>query len=55
MNLARPKPAIVILGAGMSGICMGVRLRQAGIHDFTILEKSAALGGTWWDNTYPGA
>ena len=34
---------------------MGIRLAQAGIRSFTILEKSARLGGTWWDNTYPGA
>lgn len=55
MTVARPQPRIAILGAGMSGVCMGVRLRQAGLHDFTILEKSAALGGTWRDNIYPGA
>ncbi len=46
---------VVIIGAGMSGICMGIRLRQQGIHDFVILEKSPAVGGTWYDNTYPGA
>ena len=45
----------VILGAGMSGLCMAVQLKKAGIHDFVMLEKSAGLGGTWWDNTYPGA
>lgn len=48
-------PRIVILGAGMSGLCMGVQLVRAGIRSFTILEKSSRLGGTWWDNTYPGA
>lgn len=55
MSESRRQPRIVILGAGMSGLCMGVRLRQAGVRDFTLLEKSPALGGTWWDNTYPGA
>jgi cation diffusion facilitator CzcD-associated flavoprotein CzcO/acetyl esterase/lipase len=53
-----PKTAdheVVILGAGMSGLCAGVKLKQAGIHDFVILEKQPGLGGTWWDNTYPGA
>jgi cation diffusion facilitator CzcD-associated flavoprotein CzcO len=45
----------VILGAGMSGLCMAIRLKRAGMHDFVILEKSPGLGGTWWDNTYPGA
>jgi cation diffusion facilitator CzcD-associated flavoprotein CzcO len=48
-------PRIVVLGAGMSGLCMGVQLVRAGIRSFTILEKSSRLGGTWWDNTYPGA
>jgi cation diffusion facilitator CzcD-associated flavoprotein CzcO/acetyl esterase/lipase len=46
---------VVILGAGMSGLCMAIQLQRAGIHDFVILEKQAGLGGTWWDNTYPGA
>ena len=46
---------IVVIGAGPGGIAMGVKLKQAGIHDFTIIERSAGPGGTWWDNTYPGA
>jgi cation diffusion facilitator CzcD-associated flavoprotein CzcO len=46
---------IAIIGAGHSGLCMGMRLRQEGIDDFVILEKAATLGGTWRDNTYPGA
>ena len=46
---------VVILGAGMSGLCAGVKLKAAGIHDFVILEQQDGLGGTWWDNTYPGA
>ena len=46
---------IAIIGAGHSGICMGMRLKRAGIDDFLILEKAASLGGTWRDNTYPGA
>ena len=33
---------------------MAIRLKQAGIHDFTILERADRLGGTWRDNTYPG-
>lgn len=39
----------------MSGLCMGIQLQRAGIHDFVVIEKSAGLGGTWWDNRYPGA
>jgi cation diffusion facilitator CzcD-associated flavoprotein CzcO len=46
---------VVILGAGMSGLCMAIALERAGITDFVIVEKSAGLGGTWWDNRYPGA
>jgi cation diffusion facilitator CzcD-associated flavoprotein CzcO/acetyl esterase/lipase len=46
---------VIILGAGMSGLCMSVALRRAGINDFVVIEQSAGLGGTWWDNRYPGA
>jgi cation diffusion facilitator CzcD-associated flavoprotein CzcO len=46
---------VAIIGAGHSGLCMGIRLKQAGIEDFLIVEKAATLGGTWRDNTYPGA
>lgn len=45
---------IVIIGAGIAGISMGIHLKQAGIDSFTIIEKADALGGTWRDNTYPG-
>ena len=34
---------------------MGSALRKAGITSFLIIEKAAGIGGTWWDNTYPGA
>ena len=46
---------VVILGAGMSGICTAIGLQRAGMHDFVMLEQSDGLGGTWWDNRYPGA
>jgi cation diffusion facilitator CzcD-associated flavoprotein CzcO len=45
---------VVVAGAGASGIGAAIRLLQAGITDFTVLEKSSELGGTWRDNTYPG-
>jgi cation diffusion facilitator CzcD-associated flavoprotein CzcO len=45
---------ILIIGSGFAGICMAIRLKQAGIHSFTILERAPELGGTWRDNTYPG-
>ncbi|HKU40520.1 MAG TPA: NAD(P)/FAD-dependent oxidoreductase [Polyangiales bacterium] len=46
---------ILIVGAGFAGLGMGIRLRQAGVENFLILEQSAGLGGTWYDNRYPGA
>lgn len=48
-------PRVVIVGAGFGGIAMGVKLKRAGIDTFTIYESSLGIGGTWWDNTYPGA
>lgn len=47
--------AAIIVGAGFSGLCAGIQLRKAGIEDFVILEKAQGVGGTWRDNTYPGA
>lgn len=44
---------VVVVGAGMSGILAGIRLARAGI-PFTIVEKNAGVGGTWWENRYPG-
>jgi cation diffusion facilitator CzcD-associated flavoprotein CzcO len=47
--------AAIIVGAGFSGLCAGIQLRKAGIESFVILEKANGVGGTWRDNTYPGA
>jgi 4-hydroxyacetophenone monooxygenase len=44
---------VVIVGAGLSGICMGIKLHEAGI-PFIIYEKNPEVGGTWYENTYPG-
>ncbi len=46
--------SIVIVGAGFGGLALAAKLRQAGVHDFVVLERAADLGGTWRDNTYPG-
>ncbi len=51
---AKRSPRVAIIGAGMSGILTAIELQKAGITDFTVYEKAAALGGTWRDNTYPG-
>jgi len=45
----------VIVGAGFGGLCMAIRLLEEGIRDFVILEKGSEVGGTWRDNSYPGA
>jgi cation diffusion facilitator CzcD-associated flavoprotein CzcO len=45
---------VAIVGSGFAGIGLAVRLRQAGIDDFVLLERAEDLGGTWRDNTYPG-
>ena len=45
---------VLVIGCGESGILAGIRLTQANI-PFTIVEKNAGPGGTWWENSYPGA
>ncbi len=47
------QPRVVIIGAGMSGLLMAIRLKEAGNANFRIYEKAAKLGGTWRENTYP--
>jgi cation diffusion facilitator CzcD-associated flavoprotein CzcO len=47
-------PSVAIIGAGMSGLCLGAKLKAVGIDNFTVYEKADALGGTWRANTYPG-
>ena len=44
---------VIIIGTGMSGILAAYRLKEAGI-SFTAIEKNASIGGTWFENTYPG-
>ena len=55
MPHTKRNPAVVVIGAGMTGILMTIKLRKAGITDITVLEKKASVGGTWRENTYPGA
>jgi cation diffusion facilitator CzcD-associated flavoprotein CzcO len=50
---ARPL-RFAIIGAGMAGILSAIKLKEAGLHDFTVYEKGDRLGGTWRENTYPG-
>ncbi len=44
---------VVVIGAGMSGLCAAIRLREAGI-PFEVFEKNGTVGGTWHENAYPG-
>jgi cation diffusion facilitator CzcD-associated flavoprotein CzcO len=46
---------VIIVGTGFAGIGMAIRLKEAGSHDFVILEKDDGVGGTWRANHYPGA
>jgi 4-hydroxyacetophenone monooxygenase len=52
LKAAAARLPVVIVGAGMSGLLAGIRLKQAGI-PFTIVEKNAEVGGTWFENSYP--
>ena len=46
---------VVVLGAGFAGIGTAIQLKKNGIHSFRMFERAAEVGGTWRDNTYPGA
>ena len=45
----------LVIGAGFAGLCAAIKLDEAGEHDFLVVERAADVGGTWRDNTYPGA
>src|ERR1700733_7513244 len=46
---------VIIIGTGFSGIGLATMLRRGGRHSFLMLERAESIGGTWRDNTYPGA
>ena len=48
-------PRVAIVGTGFSGLCLAIRLLQTGAGEPILLEKAERLGGTWRENTYPGA
>lgn len=50
-----PDVTVAIIGSGFAGIGMAARLNRAGFTDVVLLERAADLGGTWRDNSYPGA
>jgi 4-hydroxyacetophenone monooxygenase len=53
LKAAAGKLGVIVVGAGMSGLLTGIRLKQAGV-PFTIVEKNPDVGGTWLENVYPG-
>src|SRR3954468_3946699 len=46
---------VLVVGAGFAGLCMAIKLQERGETDFLVVEKGSDVGGTWRDNTYPGA
>ena len=49
----KQKFKVLIIGAGMSGLLAAIRLEEAGI-PYVVVEKNEAVGGTWFENSYPG-
>jgi len=45
---------VVVIGAGMGGLNAALQLKRAGI-PYTVIEKNAGVGGTWYENRYPGS
>ena len=46
---------VVVIGAGFSGIYLGIRIPQLLRNvELTIYDKNTGVGGTWWENRYPG-
>lgn len=53
------KPArdvsVLVIGAGFGGLTAAMMLRKEGVENFRIIERNEGVGGTWWNNRYPGA
>jgi cation diffusion facilitator CzcD-associated flavoprotein CzcO len=49
-----PDYEIAVIGAGISGLGIGIALQDAGFDDYAIFERASDIGGTWRDNVYPG-
>jgi cation diffusion facilitator CzcD-associated flavoprotein CzcO len=50
-----PHVRVAVLGTGFAGLGMAAQLARHGIDDFLVIERANDVGGTWRDNTYPGA
>ena len=46
---------VLVVGAGFGGLGMAIKLQESGERDFLVVDKGHDVGGTWRDNTYPGA
>jgi cation diffusion facilitator CzcD-associated flavoprotein CzcO len=46
---------VLVVGAGFAGLAMAIKLKEAGEDDYAVVERGDDVGGTWRDNTYPGA
>ena len=44
---------VIVIGGGLGGLNAAIQLKRAGI-PFTVIEKNPDVGGTWWENRYPG-
>ncbi len=55
MENTDPQHDVLIIGTGFGGLGMAILLQRAGLNSFVILEKAGSVGGTWRENTYPGA
>ncbi|RYD90507.1 MAG: NAD(P)/FAD-dependent oxidoreductase, partial [Sphingomonadales bacterium] len=53
-NKPKSEMKFLVIGAGMAGILMGIRLKQAGYSDYLVVEMGDKVGGTWRANHYPG-
>ncbi|MBW8482454.1 flavin-containing monooxygenase [Actinomadura parmotrematis] len=49
-----PDHEVLVVGAGFSGLCVGIHLLRAGVRDFAIVDAAPGVGGVWRHNTYPG-
>ena len=45
---------VIVIGAGVSGLCAAINLQMLGIN-FQVIERNSTVGGVWWENSYPGA
>lgn len=45
----------LVIGSGFAGLAAAIKLDEDGERDLVVIEKGSDVGGTWRDNTYPGA